>query len=197
MVIVTTLVVYSRRTNPSPSAPILRGSILSIRNRHFSSFWSPAINHLGSSHVVQVLHGQEVHVEESIDAVGQAALLASIELGVLDAASDALVPADLGQAMCFCSPIVSAQASGYHHRWGGGGDSLRDWICDRCCSLARNWRRSPLSLSLSLSRSAFSSWVEAFMVAAVMGASGEGTDSGDWKLDTSPCRDFRTLTIGN
>lgn len=121
MVIVTTLVVYSRRTNPSPSAPILRGSILSIRNRHFSSFWSPAINHLGSSHVVQVLHGQEVHVEESIDAVGQAALLASIELGVLDAASDALVPADLGQAMCFCSPIVSAQASGYHHRWGGGG----------------------------------------------------------------------------
>lgn len=82
------------------------------------SFWSPAITHLGSSHVVQVLHSQKVHVEESIDAVGQAALLASVELGVLDAASDALIPADLCQAVCFY-PSSSAHKLRVSSSFGG------------------------------------------------------------------------------
>ena len=36
------------------------------------------------------------------------------------------------------------------------GFDLRDWIWDRCCSFARNWRSSALSLSLSFSRSRLS-----------------------------------------
>lgn len=46
----------------------------------------------------------------------------------------------------------------------GKEKNVRDWICERCCSLARNWRRSALSLSLRRSRSMFSSPVEAAFI---------------------------------
>ena len=61
--------------------------------------------------VRQVLHGQQVDVEEAVDAVGQTLLLARVQLAVLDVARDALVPANLRQGVCFCpdtSPPLSA-----------------------------------------------------------------------------------------
>lgn len=51
------------------------------------------------AHAVQVLHREVVDIEESLDAVGKASLLALVQLVVLDAALDALVPAHLGQAV--------------------------------------------------------------------------------------------------
>lgn len=50
-----------------------------------------------------MLHRKEVHVEKSIDAVCQAAFFSSIKLGILDVASNAFLPADLGQAMGLCT----------------------------------------------------------------------------------------------
>ncbi|KND91446.1 hypothetical protein TOPH_03711 [Tolypocladium ophioglossoides CBS 100239] len=41
-----------------------------------------------------------LQVEEPVDAVGEAALFGPVELGVLDVASDALLPADLRQVLC-------------------------------------------------------------------------------------------------
>lgn len=49
-----------------------------------------------------MLHREVVDIEESLDAVGKASLLALVQLVVLDAALDALVPAHLGQAVSFC-----------------------------------------------------------------------------------------------
>lgn len=59
------------------------------------------------AHAVQVLHREVVDIEESLDAVGKARLLALVQLVVLDAALDALVPAHLGQAVGFCAHQVS------------------------------------------------------------------------------------------
>lgn len=53
------------------------------------------------AHAVEVLHCEIVDVKKSLDAVGQACLLGLVELGVLDAAGNALGPAHLGQAVSF------------------------------------------------------------------------------------------------
>lgn len=50
---------------------------------------------------------------------------------------------------------------------------IRAWIRVRCCSFWMNWRRSCLSLSVSLSRSAWSI-VEASMASSVAGVLGCG-----------------------
>lgn len=56
-----------------------------------------------------MLHGEEVHVEESIDAVCQASFLCSIKFGVLNVTGDTFLPTNLCQAVCFCkSPGKSA-----------------------------------------------------------------------------------------
>lgn len=105
-----------------------------------------------------MLHGEEIHVEEPIDAVAKTALLSPVELRVLDSAGDAFIPTDLGQAVGFCMVVNESAATAHRSQasWAMTDANVRDWICERCCSLARNCRNSALSLSLSLSRSAFS-----------------------------------------
>lgn len=101
------------------------------------------------SHVVEVFHRQEVHVEKSVDAVGKAALLTPVKLVVLDAAGNALGPADLGKAVGFCSGTSLATAEKIYVRTrqreggasfgiGWGLVDVRAWIWERCCSFARN-----------------------------------------------------------
>ena len=65
--------------------------------------WAIYILHwdLTLSHVLEMLHCQEVDIEEPIHAVRQATLFRSIELRVLDAASDTLVPAHLRKLVRF------------------------------------------------------------------------------------------------
>lgn len=52
------------------------------------------------AHVVEMLYRQMVEVQESVDAVGEAGLLRSVKLRVLDVAGHTLLPASLGQFMC-------------------------------------------------------------------------------------------------
>ncbi len=47
-----------------------------------------------------MLYRQMVEVQESVDAVGEAGLLRSVKLRVLDVAGHTLLPASLGQFMC-------------------------------------------------------------------------------------------------
>lgn len=49
-----------------------------------------------------MLHRQEVHIEESVNAICQASLLGLVQFGVLDVAGDALLPANLGEVVSFC-----------------------------------------------------------------------------------------------
>lgn len=46
-----------------------------------------------------MLDGQEVEVEESVDAVADASLLGRVQCGLLDGTGDALLPADVGQGV--------------------------------------------------------------------------------------------------
>lgn len=56
-----------------------------------------------------MLHSEKIHVEETVDAIGETALLCPVELRALDSASDALVPANLSQAVCFYCESASSQ----------------------------------------------------------------------------------------
>jgi hypothetical protein len=63
------------------------------------------------AHVAEVLHCQKVDIEETVDAVGQALLLPTLQLGVSDGPRHAFFPAHLGQRMGFCrGRIVSRRA---------------------------------------------------------------------------------------
>lgn len=55
------------------------------------------------SQVLQVLHGQAADVQESLRAVGHAALLGLVKLALLDIARDALLPAHIGQRVNICA----------------------------------------------------------------------------------------------
>lgn len=110
-----------------------------------------------TAHRVEVLDREEVEVHEAVHAVGQAALLVLVELVAVDAAGDALCPADLGElvGLCINANAWSVNVSFVIQRSQRGWD-VRDWICERCCWPLRNWRSSALSWSLSLSRSTLS-----------------------------------------
>lgn len=58
-----------------------------------------------AAHVAQVLHRQEVEVQEAVDAVGQARLLALVQLRALDVARHALFPAHLRELVGLCKRI--------------------------------------------------------------------------------------------
>lgn len=51
------------------------------------------------AHALQVLHGQHADVHKAVDTVGQARLLAAVQLAVFDGARDALLEAHLGQVV--------------------------------------------------------------------------------------------------
>ena len=67
---------------------------------------------LSLPHVAQVLQRHEVDVEEPVDTVGQAALLVLVERAALDAAGDALLPADVGEDVCFCGMARRVRSEG-------------------------------------------------------------------------------------
>lgn len=51
------------------------------------------------AHVVQMLHGQEVKVQESVNAVGEARLFRLVKFRTLDVSGDTLLPASLSEVM--------------------------------------------------------------------------------------------------
>lgn len=74
--------------------------------------WSPSRKHARSfsmasqrrvvsllAHVLEVLHGQEVDVQEALHAVGHARLLGAVQALALDGAGDALLPAHFGEGV--------------------------------------------------------------------------------------------------
>lgn len=54
------------------------------------------------THLLQMLHRQEVDVEEAINAIGQTALLRPVQGRALDVAGDAPLPARLREGVSLC-----------------------------------------------------------------------------------------------
>lgn len=53
------------------------------------------------AHVVQMLHGQEVKVQESVNTVAEACLFRLVKFRTLDVSGDTLLPASLSEIMGF------------------------------------------------------------------------------------------------
>jgi hypothetical protein len=65
------------------------------------------------SHIIQMLHRQEIHIQEPINAIRKTSLLALIQLGVLNVTRDAFLPANASEVVSFCFSLYISRLKSF------------------------------------------------------------------------------------